>query len=269
MYTISPSTSLIFSTSTTVEPEFSGAFVVEAAVVAAVFVSSTGISLLFSGSSFSVSADSATTFSIISSIISYEMVENLAHEIVKRSNQDIWKKACECDNQNGSIMGSTFVFIFIIGGAMYTYCLGDSPVYLIRKENAIPMYCPDSAGYEALKKGMSYSDFKKMEGKDSIALYVGGEYSRNESDYYTRRSVDVMTLQENDIVIASSDGVLDYMGSNLSDTDWDRESALVKLLTKQEPLDMRATHIISKDNKNGGGDNLSVILIKVGGHNNE
>ena len=75
MYTISPSTSLIFSTSTTVEPEFSGAFVVEAAVVAAVFVSSTGISLLFSGSSFSVSADSATTFSIISSIISYEIVE--------------------------------------------------------------------------------------------------------------------------------------------------------------------------------------------------
>lgn len=201
--------------------------------------------------------------------VSYEMVENLAHEIVKRSNQDIWKKACEYDNQNGSIMGSTFVFIFIIGGAMYTYYLGDSPVYLIRKENAIPLYCPDSAGYEALKKGMSYSDFKKLEGKDSIALYVGGEYSRNESDYYLKRSVDVMTLQENDIVIASSDGVLDYMGSNLSDTDWDRESALVKLLTKQEPLDMRATHIISKDNKNGGGDNLSVILIKVGGHNNE
>lgn len=85
-----------------------------------------------------------------------------------------------------------------------------------------------------------------------------------------QRHVDVMTLQENDIIMAASDGVLDYMGTKLSDTNWDKERALVKLLTKQETLDDRARHIITRDNKNGGGDNLSIILIKaVGGENNE
>lgn len=201
--------------------------------------------------------------------VSIDMVENLAYEIVSRSNKDIWSKASEYENKSGNIMGSTFVFLFIIGGGLYTYCLGDSPVYLIRRGNAIPMYSPDSAGYLALKKGMSYNDFRQMEGKESIALYVGGEYSRTESDYYKQRQANVMTLQENDIIIATSDGVLDYMGAKLSDTEWDKERALVNMLVKQEPLQMIASHIIKKDNINGGGDNLSMILIKAGGTANE
>ena len=134
---------------------------------------------------------------------------------------------------------------------------------------AIPLYSPDSAGYMALKKGMSYNDFRQMEGKDSIALYVGGEYARVDSEYYKQREVDVMTLQEDDIIIATSDGVLDYMGAKLSDTDWDKEKELVKMLVKKEPLEMIASHIIKKDNNNGGGDNLSMILIKAGGADNE
>lgn len=201
--------------------------------------------------------------------VSYEMVETLIYEIVKRSNKDIWNKACEYDKKSGSIMGSTFVFILIIGGGMYSYCLGDSPLYLIRKGNAIPLSSPDSVGYVALKNGMSYNEFRQMEGKDSIALYIGGEYSKTESDYYKQRQVDVMTLQENDMIIATSDGVLDYMGAKLSDTEWDKERALVNMLSKKEPLNMMASHIIKKDNKNGGGDNLSMILIKAGGTANE
>lgn len=201
--------------------------------------------------------------------VSYDMVGNLVYEIVRRSNKDIWNKACEYENRSGSIMGSTLVFIFIIACGMYTYFLGDSPLYLVRRGNAIPLYSPDSAGYVALKNGMSYNEFRQMEGKDRIALYVGGEYSRTESDYYMQRDVDVMILQENDIIIAISDGVLDYMGAKLSDTEWDKERALVNMLVKREPLKMIASHIISKDNKNGGGDNLSMILIKAGGNGNE
>lgn len=205
--------------------------------------------------------------------VSYDMVENLVYEIVERSNKDIWKKACEYCDKSGSIMGSTFVFIFIIAGGMYTYYLGDSPLYLIRKGNAIPLYSPDSAGYIALKNGMSYNEFRQMEGKDSIALYIGGEYSRAESDYYLKRNVDVMTLQENDIIIATSDGVLDYMGGKLSDTEWDKEAKLVEILTSNKPtyrtLEGKAKGIIDRNNGNGGGDNLSMILIKAGGRGNE
>ena len=197
------------------------------------------------------------------------MVENLVYEIVRRSNKDIRLKASQYDNKTGSIMGSTFVFLFIISGGLYSYCLGDSPVYLIRSGNAIPLYSPDSVGHVALKKGVSYNEFRQMEGKESIAFYVGGEYARTESDYYKQRLVDVMTLQESDIIIAASDGVLDYMGTKLSDTEWDKERTLANMLVKQEPLQMIASHIIKRDNNNGGGDNLSIILIKAGGAGNE
>lgn len=201
--------------------------------------------------------------------VSIDMVENLVYEIVRRSNKDIRLKASQYDNKTGSIMGSTFVFLFIISGGLYSYCLGDSPVYLIRSDNAIPLYSPDSVGHVALKKGVSYNEFRQMEGKESIAFYVGGEYARTESDYYKQRPVDVMTLQESDIIIAASDGVLDYMGTKLSDTEWDKERTLANMLVKQEPLQMIASHIIKRDNNNGGGDNLSIILIKAGGAGNE
>ena len=201
--------------------------------------------------------------------VSLDMVENLVYEIVRRSNKDIRLKASQYDNKTGSIMGSTFVFLFIISGGLYSYCLGDSPVYLIRSGNAIPLYSPDSVGHVALKTGVSYNEFRQMEGKESIAFYVGGEYARTESDYYKQRPVDVMTLQESDIIIAASDGVLDYMGTKLSDTEWDKERTLANMLVKQEPLQMIASHIIKRDNNNGGGDNLSIILIKAGGAGNE
>ena len=201
--------------------------------------------------------------------VSIDMVENLVYEIVRRSNKDIRLKASQYDNKTGSIMGSTFVFLFIISGGLYSYCLGDSPVYLIRSGNAIPLYSPDSVGHVALKTGVSYNEFRQMEGKESIAFYVGGEYARTESDYYKQRPVDVMTLQESDIIIAASDGVLDYMGTKLSDTEWDKERTLANMLVKQEPLQMIASHIIKRDNNNGGGDNLSIILIKAGGAGNE
>lgn len=201
--------------------------------------------------------------------VSIDMVENLVYEIVRRSNKDIRLKASQYDNKTGSIMGSTFVFLFIISGGLYSYCLGDSPVYLIRSGNAIPLYSPDSVGHVALKKGVSYNEFRQMEEKESIAFYVGGEYARTESDYYKQRPVDVMTLQESDIIIAASDGVLDYMGTKLSDTEWDKERTLANMLVKQEPLQMIASHIIKRDNNNGGGDNLSIILIKAGGAGNE
>ena len=104
--------------------------------------------------------------------VSIDMVENVAYEIVRRSNKDIWNKACEYENKSGSIMGSTLVFIFIIAGGMYTYCLGDSPLYLIRRGNAIPLYSPDSVGYVALRNGMSYNEFRQMTGVQTCALPI-------------------------------------------------------------------------------------------------
>lgn len=205
--------------------------------------------------------------------VSYDMIEELVYEIVRRSNKDIWNKSCGYELKSGSIMGSTFVFIFIINGGLYSYSLGDSPLYLVRRGNAIPLYSPDSAGHMALKNGMSYNEFRQMEGKDSIALYIGGEYSRTETDYYKQRQVEVITLQPDDIIVAASDGVLDYMGSKLSDTDWDKEAKLVEILTSNKPtlrtLQGKAKGIINRDNGNGGGDNLSMILIKAGGTDDE
>lgn len=203
--------------------------------------------------------------------LTYDLVEQMAYQIVEQSNADIWEESLKYSENNGSIMGSTFIFIVIYDGGMYYYSLGDSLLYLIRKGNMIPLNSPDNAGFQSLLKGRSYAEYKKMEGKDNISLYVGGEYARNKSEYYKERTVETVALKVGDIVMASSDGVVDYYGTKISDTKWEKEDALAQRLTDHsKPLKQRAQAIIKRDNRNGGGDNLSVILIEVeGGKDNE
>ncbi|MBR5509971.1 MAG: hypothetical protein IKV59_07945, partial [Lachnospiraceae bacterium] len=72
--------------------------------------------------------------------------------------------------------------------------------------------------------------------------------------------------QEEDVILAASDGVIDYFGTKLSDTRWDKETALVKYLSdKNKTIEQKAQAVIKRDNRNGGGDNLSLILIEIGG----
>ncbi len=168
-------------------------------------------------------------------------------------------------------MGSTLIFLVIYEGGFYYYILGDSLLYLIRDGNMIPLNSPDNAGFLALRSGKSYAEYRKMEGKDNIAIYVGGDYARNRSRYYEERCVETIALKAGDIIIASSDGVLDYYGTKLSDTKWEKEDALAqKLRERKRTIQQRGKSIIQRDNRNGGGDNLSVILIEVeGGEDNE
>lgn len=198
--------------------------------------------------------------------LTYDLVEQMAYQIVEKSNSAIWDKSLNYSGSNGIIMGSTFIFLIIYEGDLYYYSLGDSPLYLIRDGNMIPLNSPDNVGFLALLKGKSYTEYKKMEGKDNLALYVGGEYARNKSQYYTERSVETIALKAGDIVLASSDGVVDYYGNKISDTKWEKEDALSqKLIDREKTLKQRAQAIIKRDNRNGGGDNLSVILIEVEG----
>ena len=203
--------------------------------------------------------------------LTYDLVEQMAYQIVGLSNSAIWEESLKYPETSGNIMGSTFIFLVIYEGGMYYYSLGDSLLYLIRNGNMIPLNSPDNAGFLALKNGKSYAEYRKMEGKDNIAIYVGGEYARAQSKYYTDRSVETIALKSGDIVLASSDGVLDYYGTKISDTKWEKENALAQnLMDRKKSLNERAQAIIRRDNKNGGGDNLSVILIEVeGGKDNE
>ena len=203
--------------------------------------------------------------------LTYDLVEQMAYQIVEKSNADIWEESLNYTDNNGNIMGSTFIFLVIYEGGMYYYSLGDSLLYLVRDGNMIPLNSPDNAGFLALLKGKSYAEYKKMDGKDNISLYVGGEYARNKSIYYTERSVETIALKAGDIVLASSDGVVDYYGTKISDTKWEKEDALAqKLIDRKKSVQQRAQGIIKRDNRNGGGDNLSVILIEVeGGKDNE
>lgn len=203
--------------------------------------------------------------------ITNKLVEQMAYQIVEKSNAAIWEESLNYSKSGGNIMGSTFIFFVIYKGRMYYYSLGDSLLYLVRNGNIIPLNSLDNVGILSLLKGISYAEYQKMEDKSNISLYIGGEFARNNFQYYKERSVETIVLKVGDIVLASSDGVLDYYGTKISDTKWEKEGGLTqKLINHRRPLRQRAHAIIKRGNENGGGDNLSVILIEIkGGMDNE
>lgn len=203
--------------------------------------------------------------------ITNKLVEQMAYQIVEKSNAAIREESLNYSKSSGNIMGSTFIFFVIYKGRMYYYSLGDSLLYLVRNGNIIPLNSLDNVGILSLLKGISYAEYQKMEDKNNISLYIGGEFARNNFQYYKERSVETIVLKVGDIVLASSDGVLDYYGTKISDTKWEKEGGLTqKLINHRRPLRQRAHAIIKRGNENGGGDNLSVILIEIkGGMDNE
>lgn len=197
-------------------------------------------------------------------------IENIANEIVTKSNHEIYKRAKEINENPVGIMGSTMMFLMIMDGKAYYYSLGDSKLFLIRQNNVLLLNNEDNMGMIELAKGKTYEEYKALENKESLVFYIGGEYANNTDKLINCREVCEVNLDYGDYLILCSDGVIDYLGNNIYDSKWDKEQILLRRIAQtKHTLEESAKSIVRLDNENGGGDNLSIIIIKMEGITNE
>lgn len=215
-------------------------------------------------------------------ISSKERAEEFFKDLIKMSSEKIVDDALKDIplNEEGKpeghifssdIMGSTLAAVILIENKAYIASLGDSRIYLYHKEEGISLLnVDDNYINKCIKDNMTWSEIKTLENKSSLTKIVGG--AETKSWPFTPSSVQVnveeITLFEGETLMLCSDGVTDYITAIGHRTDeWNADFKIHQILMEESkensPLDKIADRFIREANENGGGDNISVVLIKL------
>lgn len=182
------------------------------------------------------------------------------NSIIKDSDKDLW----------GTVMGATFVSAIIIKNRMYFTSLGDSKIYLYNKKKGLNLLnYEENYGTELLKEGYSWGECNNIDGFKALTNCIGGNDINNEAKIIEDNDLDIkeITLEDKDIVLICSDGVTDYIsplgyGTNLWNIDKELKEHIVAKDNIGSILDI-PSNLIQVANENGGGDNITSILIRV------
>ena len=117
-----------------------------------------------------------------------------------------------------------------------------------------------------IEKGVSWDIVCNTYDKDYITNYIGKVAIKNKKlvGVIPKILVKELFLDKDDTIILCSDGILDYIERpEYSNNLWNRDKIFENILTNSSNLKEMAEKIIDEANKNGGGDNLTIILAKA------
>ena len=162
---------------------------------------------------------------------------------IDKANELLIMEAREDESKYG--MGTTVVAATIIGNKMIVANVGDSRLYVIG--NGIRQITRDHSLVEEMVRmgGMDADQAKEHPDKNIITRAIGASESV-EPDFFE------VELEKNDLVLLCSDGL-----TNMVD---DKE--IGQILLDQTSLESQVITLINTANRNGGRDNITVIIMK-------
>ena len=199
----------------------------------------------------------------------YNIVKDCSNEIFKYVKEELNNISYEEFLQSKGIMSSTLSAGIIINNKLYYISLGDSPIYVFSKDyNLTLLNNEDNLGKTALRYYMSIDSYNETSSKSSLTKYIGGvsyENGRFEPKVNNFKLKQFNLLDE-DMVVVCSDGLTDYMYSAMRDGDpWAADMTLRDIFIKEKDknIDKINQILVESANENGGGDNITSILIKI------
>jgi protein phosphatase len=165
-------------------------------------------------------------------------------EAVAEANEKIYHEANEHLEFEG--MGTTMVACTVFDDIMYVANIGDSRLYLLR-DNITKITDDHSLVEELVKKGnITESEARVHPQKNIITRAMGTDVQVN-ADFFE------INMKKDDIVLLCSDGL-----SNMIEDD-DMEY----IIKHSETLEEAGTLLVAEANRNGGDDNITVVLAQV------
>lgn len=164
---------------------------------------------------------------------------------VARANDEIYSLAVDQKNLNG--MGTTIVACVFDGEEYHIVNVGDSRLYLI-----------DDKNNEIVQITKDHSLVQK--------LIEDGTLTKEQAENYPNKNVITRALGVDDIVdvdfykekytlgviLLCSDGLYNYVSEN----------DIQRYVSYYDDIDHCTNELIAKANENGGGDNITVVIIK-------
>ena len=163
---------------------------------------------------------------------------------IKKANDEIFNKSKEDSSMSG--MGTTVVLCAWDNDNAYIANVGDSRGYKICGSN-ITQITKDHSLVQKLLDNGDISPEEASVRKDKNVLYraVGCD-EIPEPDFYE------LSFQTGDVVLLCSDGLTNCVSNN----------EILKIVNENQDMQSAADKLIQIANKNGGYDNITVLIIK-------
>ena len=163
---------------------------------------------------------------------------------LKETNEALRQKAEEQIDYEG--MGTTFVVATILDKKMYVANIGDSRLYVIRKE--MKQITEDHSLVEAMvRTGKLDREEARQHPNKNIITKALGANAEVEPDFFE------VELEEGDTVLMCSDGLTNML----------EDEHIIEIIREYKDPQAAADTLVKAANNNGGIDNISIILIKI------
>lgn len=166
-------------------------------------------------------------------------------QAIQRANQEIRKTGQQ--NEEVREMGTTITAAVIDQGKIYFGHVGDSSLFIIRKDEIRKLTHDHTLAEKMFKEGL----LKKEEMRDNAFNHVLTRALGSESQVHI--DIDEDTVQAGDWVLLCTDGL-----SNLVEM-WE----IPALLEKQHEPQQAAQELIDLALSRGGHDNITVVLLRL------
>ena len=163
-------------------------------------------------------------------------------EALSYSNMEIYKMSQNDSSMNG--MGTTFTAAAVIGNKLYGLHVGDSRIYVYDKNGLKQLTKDHSFVMEMVRMGKLTIDEARVHPKRNMITRAVGIEETIPADTV------ICTLEDDSIVLVCSDG----LSTMITDDE------IEKILKKKTDIGKKADLLVELANKNGGYDNISVIL---------
>lgn len=174
------------------------------------------------------------------------VIEAMLRDALQQANSDVFQISVKEPDKTG--LGSTGSLLTLHKGIYFIAQVGDSRIYLMREGNIRLMTRDHTVVWALYENGVITRDqLETHPERHLLTQCVGGPKPLNVDTYEGR-------LQEGDVFLICSDGLTGYAG----------EEAIFKIYP-EATTDLKgcAEHMIEAALGGGGGDNVSVILIRV------
>lgn len=174
----------------------------------------------------------------------YMSAKDVLIKAVEDANQEIYEMSINKKNLSG--MGTTITACLAMENSVTAVQVGDSRLYLIRKDKISQITKDHSLVEMLVENGTITKEEAKNHPQKNIITRAVGTDKTVEADIYE------FSVKKGDTVLLCSDGLV-----NMVD-----DEEILSVIKSAETLDAAANTLVSQAEKAGGTDNITVILIR-------
>ena len=176
-----------------------------------------------------------------------EETEKLLNKAVTLTNSAIFKKATKEKDLEG--MGTTLVSALFCENRLYVTNIGDSRLYFIKEDGMIRFTKDHSYVQTLIDLGQITPEEALTNPHKNIITKALGTQKKVEPDIFYKD----LTEEKIQYVLLCSDGLTNFVDEDL----------IQEIIKQSDSLESACSSLIDKANENGGGDNITAVLIKL------